>query len=171
MNDEIKNLMSQRKTHYDLWKSNRKNESCDSHYVSYHKLDNQVKYAIRASKKECFVTGYNETVTSKERWNLIHKFGVTSKARKNAARDMEFSEEFSLDKLNEHFTKLKPLPYHDLNLNRVTSKFNFEPVSPIDVQIISSKITSNATGPDGIPPKCFKLLRDYIIEPISIIIN
>lgn len=135
----------------------KSHDSCDSHYPAYRKSDNKVKYAIHASKKECFIDNYNKTVTSREKWNLIHKFGVTSQARKNAARDMEYSDEFSLDKLNEHFTKLKPLPYHDLALNCVTSVFDFEPFSPVDVRKIFSKITSNATGPDGIPSKCFKL--------------
>lgn len=171
MNENISSLMSKRKKHYDWWKSNRKDQSSDLIYASFRKLDNEVKYAIRASKRECFIQNYNKADDLKDKWNLIHKFGVTRKSRKNNAHSTDISSEFTLDKLNEHFTKLKPLPFFDLNLSKVNSKFDFELISSEDVRKVFSKITSNATGPDGIPPKCFKLLREYIIEPISIIIN
>ena len=102
---------------------------------------------------------------------MIHKFGITSKARKNESRQEDFSDKFSLDKLNEHFTQLKPLEKVNLNLEKINHKFNFNLIDSGDVRNVFSTIKSNATGPDEIPPKCFKILADFISEPISIIIN
>lgn len=102
---------------------------------------------------------------------MIHNYGITSKSKKKEAINSEFSSEFTLDILNEHFTKLKPLERIDLKLQKVQSKFDFDLISKEDILSIFSKIPSNATGPDEIPPKCFKLLANYISEPISIIIN
>lgn len=97
MNEQIKQLMSERKILYDWWKSNRKHQSSEIIYTSFRKLYNKVKYAIRASKKECFKTNYEGANNLKEKWNLIHKFGVTAKARKNENRSADFSNEFTVD--------------------------------------------------------------------------
>lgn len=84
---------------------------------------------------------------------------------------LKISEKFTLDNLNEHFTKLNPLPYIDLKLSTTKRKFDFRLTAPQEVKKIIMKIKSNSTGPDGIPPKCYKLMIDHIIEPISMIIN
>lgn len=163
--------MSKRKIFYNWWKNNRKHQSGEIIYSSYRKIDNEIKYMIRESKKENFINNYNKAENLQDKWNLLHNFGITSKARKNEARDIKFGNEFTLDKLNEHFTKLKPLENINLHLEKSLHRFNFKVISPQDVIEIFSKIKSKATGPDGIPPKCFKLLSKYIAEPISIIIN
>lgn len=70
------------------------------------------------------------------------------------------------------YAKLKPLPLRKLNLETVNAKFNFKIVSPGDIKrIIMAKITSGSTGPDGIPPKVYKILASQLAASISIIIN
>lgn len=145
MNEEIKNLMSKRKAFYDWWKLNRKHQSADLIYSSFRKIDNEVKYAIRASKKESFIQNYNQAANSKDKWNLNHKFDVTKKAKKNESHGEKFNNEFSLDKLNEHFSKLKPLPLTNLELIQTNSRFDFSLITPEDIREVFSKITSNGT--------------------------
>lgn len=171
MTDEIKDLMKQRKTFYELWKINRNHQAGDVTYKSYNELNGKIKNLIRNSKRQCFIDDYGQTDGLREKWNLIHKFGITSKSRKNEAHNAKFGDEFTTNKLNEHFVKLKPLPKHDLALDRITSQFDFEIISGGDIQLAIAKISSNATGPDKIPPMCFKLLANYLYEPISNIIN
>lgn len=44
---------------------------------------------------------------------MIHQFGITSKAQqqKNESYKAEISSEFTLNKINEHFSQLKPFAY------------------------------------------------------------
>lgn len=58
-----------------------------------------------------------------------------------------------------------------MGLPEAKQQFNFRLTTPAEIRRVYSKITSNATGPDGLPPKCFKLMADYISGPISTIIN
>lgn len=171
MNDEIKKLMSERDVFYKWWKTNRKHQSSDIIYESYKKLSGKIKSLIRESKQKSFVEEYDLAGDSKTKWNLIHKFGVTSKSRKREAYNAPFGDEFTPDKLNEHFTKLKPLQQSNLGLIPKTSQFNFDIVSGGDIHKTIMKIKSGATGPDGIPPMVFKLLDAYICEPIATIMN
>lgn len=171
MNNEIKGLMVERKGAYDLWVKNRKHPSAQTLYKSYIDLSGRVKHLIRQSKRESFIDEYDQTDDLKERWNLIHKFGITSKSKKMEAQNTQFDEKFTVDKLNEHFVQSQPLPKHNLNLAYVGLRFDFDMVTNTDIRRAFSKITSNATGPDGIPPKCYKLLADFVSEPLSIIIN
>lgn len=134
-------------------------------------MDAQIKRIIRNTKRESFIEGYERADNLKEKWNLIHKFGVTKKSKKTEAYNVTRDDKFTLEKLNEHFVKLQPLPKINLNLETVKTKFEFKSISPSDVIRIISKISSNATGPDGIPPKCYKLMAKYISEPISNIVN
>lgn len=164
--------MSRRKKIYNWWVNNRKHQAADIIYGSYTKISNKTNYLIRESKRNSLVIQYNKCDSAKERWNLIHKFGVTRKSKKSEARNIKIDDDFSVDNLNRHFTKLEPLPVKKLNLPIVNTKFDFEIVSPVDIiRIIGRKITSNSTGPDGIPPKIFKLLSAHLASPISIIIN
>lgn len=46
---------------------------------------------------------------------------------------MEFSDEFTLDKLNDHYVKLQPLPKHELNLCKTKATFNFNIVTSKEI--------------------------------------
>lgn len=102
---------------------------------------------------------------------MIHKFGVTKKAQKHDAGNTHFDTQFTVDALNDYFARLSPLPFIDLKLTPVDTKFEFGVIEPEDVLRIIRGIKSNSTGPDGIPPRCFKLLAHYLSGPISIILN
>lgn len=82
MTKEIKNKMNERKMFYDWWKLNRKHQSGEIIYESYRKLNGQVKRLIRESKKNTFIYKYNEANELKQKWQLIHNFGITSKSKK-----------------------------------------------------------------------------------------
>lgn len=58
-------------------------------YASYRKINNEIKYLIRNSKKVNFINSYNEAKELQDKWNLIHKFGITAKARKNETRNID----------------------------------------------------------------------------------
>lgn len=171
MNRAIINKMQERKIFYDWWSINRKHQAADIIYDAYKKINNEIKYVIRGEKRNNFVKKYYEAECPAEKWNLIHKYGVTRKAQKNDSRAAQFDKQFTVDKLNDFFARLTPLPEIDLQLERVNTKFDFNIVSPGGVKRIIGGIKSNSTGPDGIPPKCFKLLANYLSEPISVIIN
>lgn len=107
MTKEIRDLMASRKIYYDWWRINRKHQAADIIYASYAKLNNQIKYSIRKSGQNTFIDEYDECETSREKWNLIHKFGVTRKAKKSDTRNINFNDDISINTLNAHFTKLK----------------------------------------------------------------
>lgn len=45
---------------------------------------------------------------AREKWNLIHKFGVTRKGRK--CFEINMDDKINPNSLNQHFSKLEPLP-------------------------------------------------------------
>lgn len=100
---------------------------------------------------------------------FTYKFGVTRRSRKESTLNLD--EKFGLDKLNEQFTSLEPLPENKLNIEMAKTKFQFAPATQGVVQKTIHTITSNSTGPDNLPPKLFKLLSRHISRPISDIIN
>lgn len=167
--DDQQELMNRRRIFYDWWKINRKHQSSDMIYKSYHEKDAEVKKLIRKSKQDNFSNKFKSVKTSKEKWNLIHEFGITKKARKEVSIDV--SEIINLDTLNEEFTKLKPIPKKQLDLEIKTTSFRFREVTEEVVYNTIFEINSNSTGPDNIPPKCFKALAQYISAPIANIIN
>lgn len=132
---------------------------------------NRINYNIRHRRRNVFIDKYNAAESSAEKWNLIHKFGVTRKAQKNEAHNAQFDKQFTVDGLNDFFARLKPLPAIDLKIEPVATKFEFEVVEPERILNIIRQIKSSSTGPDGIAPKCFELLAKYVSEPISIILN
>lgn len=72
----------------------------------YHTLDQQIKQSIISSRRGNFVSDYNDADTLKEKWNIIHKSGVTRKSRKEVLISVE--ENYGLDNLNDKFkTRLK----------------------------------------------------------------
>lgn len=112
------------------------------------------------------ITGQN---LPRKKWNIIHRYGVTRKSRKTVT--MNLDEKFGLDNLNKQFTSLAPLPKRVLNVPKRHNKFEFEHVSGGVVQKTIHAITSNSTGPDGLPPRLYKKMSRYISMPISDIIN
>lgn len=171
MSNELRNKMGERKMFYDWWHMNRKHASANIIYDTYKRLNNGIKYEIRHKKRDTFTDQYYAAQSSGERWNLIHKYGVTRKAQKNDARNAYFDKRFTVDDLNEYFARLTPLPIVDLKLEPASTKFEFELVEPEGILEIMGGIKSNSTGPDKIPPKCFKLLANYMARPISVILN
>lgn len=171
MTDEIKDKMGKRKIFYDWWHLNRKHQAADIIYDSYKKLNNGIKYKIRDEKQGSFINKYRAAQSSGEKWNLIHKFGVTRKAQKAEAHKMNIDKKIRADDLNDYFARLTPLPETNLGIVPVETKFDFKMCTSSEVLGFIRKIKSNSTGPDGIPPKCFKLLAGYISEPKSVIIN
>lgn len=97
MNDEIKNNMQTRKMFYEWWLLNRKHQSADIIYGTFKKINNKIKYMIRDEKRESLVGKYIAAKTSREKWNLIHKYGITRKAQKNEARNTHFDRQFTVD--------------------------------------------------------------------------
>lgn len=73
--------------------------------------------------------------------------------------------------LNEEFTRLKPINQRIINLDSSEKRFNLRYVTAEEVYKMIFDIKSNGTGPDEIPPICFKLLADYISEPIANLVN
>lgn len=174
MNGEIKKLMNHRDEMYKLYKSNIDNESGVAYKIEYRKFFNETKYAIRRAKLKTFSEKYEGTNNSKEKWDLVHKYGITKKSKKNGAfesLDHFIKNVANIDLLNEEFTRLQPLPFNDLKLNPLNVKFEFEMEEPEYIRQTIFHIKSNSTGPDNIPPKIFKLLSAYIAQPIATIIN
>lgn len=169
MNKNIREHMDRRKIFHDWWKLNRKHQSSDILYATYHDLDEKIKDLIDENRSGDFITKYKEAKTSQERWNLIHKFGVTRKSRKQT--EINIDEKFGLDKLNKQFTSLEPLPKRELNIAKVDSNFNFGAINGKSVYKTIRSITSNSTGPDELPPKLFKIVAKVISDPISHLIN
>lgn len=169
MNKNIREHMDKRKILYDLWKLNRKHQSGPILYSAYHKIDIATKKLIDTSKRENFIGKFNEADTSGDKWNLIHKFGVTRKSRKEIT--MNLDDLFGLDNLNEQFTSLEPLPYRNLNIPVIQSQFEFSLTNEKTVYKTIMNITSNSTGPDNLPSKLFKIMAKHISNPISHIIN
>lgn len=87
MNKNIKEHMDKRKMFYDWWKLNRKHQSGEMMYSAYHKLDVKTKNLIEENKRNNFVTSYKKADSSQARWNLIHKFGITRKSRKQTNKN------------------------------------------------------------------------------------
>lgn len=123
---------------------------------------------IREAKRNTFIENYNTATSTGARWQLIHNLGVTLKHKKSNNIDIV---RFPLNVLNAEFLKHEPLPCTDLRLPTVESTFSFGKVSAKGIMYTVSAIKSRATGPDNIPPKCFKLLAKYIAEPIACIVN
>lgn len=154
---------------YDWWVLNRKHQSCDIIYSTYRRFDNETKYMLRNSKRDNLMREYDGATSSREKWNIIHWYGVTRKSRKVVA--LNLGEQFGLDKLNEQFTSLQPLAKRRLNVQTLETGFQFKQIDGGLVRKVIHAIISNSTGPDGLPPKLYKLMSQYISQPISDIIN
>ena len=169
MNEEINIKMKERKIFYDWQKMNRNHQSHKILYASYRKIDNEVKRLIKSSKKQCFDSKYKSAKNSKEKWKLIHNFGITKKSKK--AFDTDINDVINPNSLNAEFNKLDTLPKVKMELQNTSSVFQFTHVNAELISKTIYNIKSNGTGPDQLPPICFKLLHNYISKPIANILN
>lgn len=75
VNQEIKNLMKQRKIFYDWLVINRKHQCSEIIYKAYHEIDKKVKYSIRQSKKVSFSNSYDKAKSIKKKMESHTQFG------------------------------------------------------------------------------------------------
>lgn len=140
MNESIKDKMQKRKMFYDWWSINRKHQSADMIYGAYKKLNNEIKYEIRRENRNSLVEKFDAAKSPLEKWKLIHKYGVTRKAQKNALRSAHFDKRFTVDNLNEYFARLAPLPETNLKIVPVNGKkFDFRMrccVSLVELKVV-----------------------------------
>lgn len=108
MNEKIKKMMHERKIFYDWQKMNRKHKSHEIIYASYRKRDNQIKQMIKLSKKNCFEDKYKSAHDSREKWKIIHGFGITKKSKKQF--ETIINDRINPNSLNCEFNKTEALP-------------------------------------------------------------
>lgn len=169
MTAEIKQSMDERKVLYDLKKINRTHHSYKILCSTYKTKDGMVRKMIRQSKRNTFIKNYALAENSREKWKLIHSFGVTRKSRKNF--EVRCNDIINPNTLNNEFNRLGPLPKSKMSITQLNSSFKFEHVTAKKVAHTISSIKSEGMGPDSVPPICFKLLKNYISETIASIIN
>jgi hypothetical protein len=109
-------------------------------------------------------------VTPKKFWNLCDSFGIHSKRT-------ETSIEYAPDVINDHFAAIvndgSDLDNSDIptDTQREGESFAFTDSSQFGVLDAIEGISSDACGFDGISIKFLKLIIEYVIDPLTHLVN
>lgn len=113
---------------------------------------------------------FYDTDDPREKWNLIHKFGVTKKSQKRQKFVVQDTN-IDADCLNKEFLKILPRDKVEITFERPSTTFCFKNVTPAMVLAMIKSVKSNGMGPDKIPPKCIKAMAEYLAAPMAHLIN
>lgn len=180
MNDTVTQQIKLRDKAFEIWRQNRHNliasRVLHNHYVM---LRNSVKNLIKNEKRKYFEKQFLDQSVSKEPkkfWNIINSTGTTSSANKPKINNNLFSPE----QINNFFTQASeniannPIVDHledAANPTNSENLFNFNEIYDIDTLYAINNIKSNAIGEDCISIKFLKKIIQFIIAPLTHLIN
>lgn len=170
IDSNILNLIKLRDSMYSIWKTNKHSTAVLFLFHRYNILRNQTKYAIKNSKKTHFAEQFSDEDNCGNKWKIFNNLGLTKSSDK-AKLDPDL---FTTDEINSHFTNLETIkPTNDFieYVNPNMPIFSIKPIHSIDILHAINKIKSNAIGNDGVSIKFLKLIIEYVIDPLTFIVN
>ena len=177
----------------DIKDAIRMRDSIDkkTNFASYKTVRNKVTYMIKSAKRDFYNNAVKQNTDPKFLWKNMRD--ITGNSSKNIfipksifIENREITGEKNIaSTFNDHFINICKIikqktfnenDFKDLQLNLEENlkgkHFNIQPITPFEVKSFIEKLNcSKATGIDGIGPQILKYCGDFIVLPITAIIN
>ena len=142
---------------YRKWKRHPSSANWESFKIAR----NEATTSTRRAKINFFSSKLDTRLPPKQLWKNIRQLSIGNKD--------ENITKFEPDDLNDFFTSVSNSSavagLNNFDFSKYSNNhFSFCPVSPNDVVRCINKITSNATGEDGLPLRFIKLALPYILN-------
>ncbi|XP_054746428.1 uncharacterized protein LOC129250851 [Anastrepha obliqua] len=164
-NSKVRAAIRKRNKYYATWRKNL----TDTSWRRYKAIRNKTTAIIRQAKRWYSYTKLDPSLPIRELWRNLKKFKIHCQESPECDID--------LDELNDYFisvgtkTNCSPILKESSSCATLEEQFQFLTVSELDVLKALSKIKSNAVGDDNISLKLVRIVMQYIIGPLTHIIN
>lgn len=162
-NTTVKQAIKKRGVLYTKWKRN----PSTINWTAFKLARNEVVRIVRNSKARYCSSRLSTSLPPKVLWNNLKKFGICDNKKSNCNLDPCDVNDYFVSACNSMTVQY----YNNICNINVTSRFEFSVVTEGEIIRKFQKISSNATGSDGIPIKFLKIILPYIIAPITHIVN
>ncbi|XP_011170183.1 uncharacterized protein LOC105203117 [Solenopsis invicta] len=146
----------------------------DVSYQRFKTLRNSVQSAVRAAKREYYLSAFVRLSNPHEVWSRLRYLGLVK------TRGVSGPLQLSVDELSDFFVQsdgeVTMNTFDEPSLTLEQDKVNeddsyWKYITPSDIFTVVSWIKSSATGTDGIAPELIKLVLPYIMPVIEHIFN